>query len=1200
MFLAFICLLSLFQPAPAHAVSPSKQVSFVFDGGYERIYTELLPVLEEYHIKGTVYVPAGCIEGTGPCRQNLNPNAKYMSWSQIQDLKNTYGWEIGSQGLDYKRFTSLTPEEREYQLTESNKIFEQRIGVRPKSFASPYGDIDFDSVAQIAKHHTSNRLANDQSGPNEWPYSDYYLSVVHVNNGSDIQAVYRLINDAIDKKQWLILVFDDISWPKLTAVAQYYRVKTQSLNTAAQISNVLTTNPTIAQDNLLTYAWFNEGGGEYWLTDDSDYVTEDTSNTGIAPYSQNAIKFTGNGSYSTLYSHQIPATGSTYYFKGYVDTRSMQEGSALGFFIDEYDAAGNWISWQWHGEVDVSVASHVYDTYQRSSDAVQSFSIGTIFVGDTNSSVYIDNYQVFNPYSNQTLQYPPALANIPTHPRTPIPEPTPEPTPTPDAPFTVTNLQFDHSTMQYSFDYSGYKGGDISTESVAVHAIDESWGYNDEPASCTGGSTGSGTCSGTFSFFTYKAPTYTCSQNIYVQIYGYNHGYTPNSKTGGMTNPDPACSGALGFHAEYFSNQTLTGAPSRVRQDNSINFDWGNGSPDISIPADKFSARWTKTEAFEAGNYEFTISGDDGVRVFVDNELIINGWKDQGTTTYTDNKVLIAGDHTIRVEYYENGGGAAVKFDYKKLSNTPPPSSGYAAEYFANRTLSDAPTLTRTDAAINFEWNGGSPASVIPADDFSARWTKTENFAAGTYEFTTTSDDGVRLYIDGELLIDKWIDQGSTTYKATKALASGNHTIVVEYYEKGGGAVMKFNYAQTNVAPPSQTTSFTGEYFNNKTLSSSVAMTRSDAAIDFDWAGGSPDPLINADNFSARWTKTDVFEAGNYEFTVTADDGIRVKVDGEVLIDKFIDQGATTYKAKKAMTAGNHTVVIEYYEAGGGALVKANYVKVGDVTPPSPTEKYQAKYWNLPAAISQPAVPTTVPNLTREEDTIDHAWNDDAPAADINANGYVAQWIKTQTFEAATYKFTTESDDGIRVFIDDQPVIDQWNDHGLTTHTGTSALTAGNHVIRVEYYENTGGAVAKFNFEKGTIQAPNPEPGIANGFNVDFFNNIDLSGAAVLSKVYDAINFIFNDGSPDAVVNNDNFSARITKTKQFAAGTYNFTLKSDDGVRFWIDDQLLVDDWNDHAMKTYDPTVTLTEGLHTIKIEYYEKAGGAVLIFEEK
>ncbi len=89
----------------------------------------------------------------------------------------------------------------------------------------------------------------------------------------------------------------------------------------------------------------------------------------------------------------------------------------------------------------------------------------------------------------------------------------------------------------------------------------------------------------------------------------------------------------------------------------------------------------------------------------------------------------------------------------------------WRGEYFANPSLSGTPTLVRDDAQIAFDWNEGSPDPSLPINQFSVRWTRTIDFAAGTYRFTTFSDDGVRLYVDGALRLDKWIDQGPTEWQ---------------------------------------------------------------------------------------------------------------------------------------------------------------------------------------------------------------------------------------------------------------------------------------------------------------------------------------------------------------------------------------------------------------------------------------------------
>jgi len=365
------------------------------------------------------------------------------------------------------------------------------------------------------------------------------------------------------------------------------------------------------------------------------------------------------------------------------------------------------------------------------------------------------------------------------------------------------------------------------------------------------------------------------------------------------------------YQAQYFDNRDLFGTPELVRGDPVVDFDWGGGSPDPALPSDNFSARWTRTATFTADAYVFAITGDDGVRLFLDDTLIIDGWVDQGATTYTAIRDVTAGEHTVRFEYYEAGGGALAGLRYAPLN-----SGDYVAQYFDNRDLWGIPAVVRGEPTIDHDWGDGSPDAALPGDNFSARWTKTDTFAAGSYLFAITGDDGVRLYLDDTLVIDGWVDQGATTYTTTRDLTAGQHTIRFEYYESGGGALAGLRYA------PVDPTDYQAEYFDNRELFGTPAVVRGDAAVDFDWGGGSPDPAVPEDNFSARWTRTATFTAGNYLFTITGDDGVRLFLDDVLILDGWVDQGPTTYATTRTLTAGEHKIRFEYYEAGGGALAR--------------------------------------------------------------------------------------------------------------------------------------------------------------------------------------------------------------------------------------------------------------------------------------
>jgi hypothetical protein len=146
------------------------------------------------------------------------------------------------------------------------------------------------------------------------------------------------------------------------------------------------------------------------------------------------------------------------------------------------------------------------------------------------------------------------------------------------------------------------------------------------------------------------------------------------------------------------------------------------------------------------------------------------------------------------MEYYEKTGLAVAKLSWSQISGST--TSSWRGEYFTNMTLSGTPALVRDDGTgfLNFNWGSGSPASNIPADYFSVRWTRTVYFNAGSYTFKVTSDDGARLYINGNLVIDRWVNQPATTISATVSLPAGNHTIRLEYYENTGLAEARLSW----------------------------------------------------------------------------------------------------------------------------------------------------------------------------------------------------------------------------------------------------------------------------------------------------------------------------------------------------------------------------------------------------------------------
>ncbi|MEM4724855.1 MAG: PA14 domain-containing protein [Candidatus Hadarchaeum sp.] len=125
------------------------------------------------------------------------------------------------------------------------------------------------------------------------------------------------------------------------------------------------------------------------------------------------------------------------------------------------------------------------------------------------------------------------------------------------------------------------------------------------------------------------------------------------------------------------------------------------------------------------------------------------------------------------------------------IEQTPTPTkplSAWRGEYYNNTTFSGVPIVTRSDPIIDFQWQNGSPIEGLPADHFAVRWTGNWPFETGTYRFYAQVDDGVRLWLDEHLMIDRWHESTGALYSADAYVSDGFHAIRVEYFEAWANA----------------------------------------------------------------------------------------------------------------------------------------------------------------------------------------------------------------------------------------------------------------------------------------------------------------------------------------------------------------------------------------------------------------------------
>jgi hypothetical protein len=140
--------------------------------------------------------------------------------------------------------------------------------------------------------------------------------------------------------------------------------------------------------------------------------------------------------------------------------------------------------------------------------------------------------------------------------------------------------------------------------------------------------------------------------------------------------------------------------------------------------------------------------------------------------------------------------------------------SGLTAQYYNDPgTGAHFATLvvTRVDSTINFNWGTAAPVTGVKADNFSVRWTgNVQAPVTGSYRFSTVSDEGIRVWVNGQLVINNWTAHSTTTNtSAAIALTAGTrYTLTVEYFERTGGATAKLQWSYpgqgTQIIPASR------------------------------------------------------------------------------------------------------------------------------------------------------------------------------------------------------------------------------------------------------------------------------------------------------------------------------------------------------------------------------------------------------------
>ncbi|MFZ6029544.1 MAG: carboxypeptidase regulatory-like domain-containing protein [Chloroflexota bacterium] len=443
-----------------------------------------------------------------------------------------------------------------------------------------------------------------------------------------------------------------------------------------------------------------------------------------------------------------------------------------------------------------------------------------------------------------------------------------------------------------------------------------------------------------------------------------------------------------------------------------------------------------------------------------------------------------AGTHTITISCAnQDFAYLRILTETVAVADALPPGQ-LRADYFANRTLTPPIALTRYDQPIDFDLAYGEP---LPgrAEDFSIRWSG-QLIAPhdGLYTFSLTTNDGVRLWLDGQLLIDAWVDQDPTEYQASMDLSAGQpYDIRLEYYQATGGALAWLEWESSTT--PRQVIPL--NRFRYPDMGSSTLQVSPDI-LPADGVTTATVSIQLADSLGAPLAERPVYlQVG----------GEQNRVNGTLLAPgAWVLLGNSDANGLVSASLASSSFGEKYLAVRVGEV----FLDHGVVTfTQAPVAGLRAEYF-LGIDFSEPV-------LVNYGETVHYNWGSSGPAG-VAADYFSVRWSGQLIAPVSgQYTFYTYADDGEILWVDDTRLIADWVIAGPVTQTGTIDLVAGQPVpIRLDYFENDGGANVRLSWQLPGESTPEVIP-LAN------LRCLDMASSSVVADAPQ-----INAGSPTSAI----------------------------------------------------------------------------------
>lgn len=581
------------------------------------------------------------------------------------------------------------------------------------------------------------------------------------------------------------------------------------------------------------------------------------------------------------------------------------------------------------------------------------------------------------------------------------------------------------------------------------------------------------------------------------------------------------------WNIELYNNMYLEGIPKVITGENisktsDINFNFGDKAPDETIGKDHFSMRFTKNFQVAQGTYLFRVKADDGIRVWIDNKLIIDAWEIWKPENI--GKVFLdAGNHSIKIEYFENIGDASFSVTQEKIS-----------------TLN---AYYQQEGEINYNWGYGSPHNSVPVDNFEAVIDQKKYFKAGDYFIQTLADNRAKVLIDNQQWIDL-VSTGSNTIEKQSLLGvgAGYHSIKSILTEETGEAVFF-----SNVLPFG---SWIAYYYPNENLSGQPVQSKviepKGSLQKLEENNGNSSPLSNFqnDHFSVRYSTAMRISAGEYVMKTIADDGLRVYIDGNLVLDRWekggqyeeaFKVGINDRKTQDPNEKNVHWIEIQYKEGIGESNLAFNIEPYKD-------EMFSDRWVGSVYQGETPTVNNVLMGYTGMIPYLEAYWDKNtAPSTSILSDKYSGMFKRNIKVDRdGFYKIKVWADDRVRVYLDTLIQIDSWEYKQNILRESYVYMKAGYHQFVINYQNDGGPGSLKFGIEEVT-----GERGI-------IYTNYNISQNEMLNKQLKLDDSPKTDKPYDVYISSDAITINKTNPSIGTVKSGNWNLREDAGTNFWV------------------------------------------------